>query len=150
MAELQPLHTERCKNTPNHILPEKLVIWACCIRQKCNILNISVDVSIQRIFSTRTSTDVFFFVEGRIKVVLVKSSLTQPFVLDCSLAVAAFVHNQCSLAAHVSEGKTDCSRHRGVAVQVPGQARGSGVPEQGTHPQKRAVHHGWLVCSLLV
>lgn len=58
-AELQPLHTERCKNTPNHILPEKLVIWACCIRRKCNILNISVDVSIQRIFSTRTSTDVF-------------------------------------------------------------------------------------------
>lgn len=88
-AALQPLHRERCENTPNHILPEKLVIWACCVRRKCNILNISVDVSIQRIFSTRTSTDVvFFLVEGRIKVVSVKSS--QPSLLDCPLAVAAW------------------------------------------------------------
>lgn len=28
----EPLCTEHCKNTPNHILPEKVVIWACCIR----------------------------------------------------------------------------------------------------------------------
>lgn len=142
------MRTERCKNTPNHILPEKVLIWACCVRRKCNILNISVDVSIRRIFSTRTSTDgVFFPRRGPHQIgfgKVVSDTTVRPWLLSgcCCLGAQPVEPGSSWLG-----GKDGWFSSSEGCRSSPRTGPWAGVfQSKAPHPQ----HRGWLVCSLLV